>query len=131
MKKQLFGILAASSLVLSACAQKAEKIEAAEVSTIVYKQLSCKQIATEAQRVSNRVGEVTGLQNKAAKDDAVATGVALVVFWPAAFFIKGNKTQAAELSRLKGELVALEDASKAKGCGIVFQKAAAPAEKAE
>jgi|TARA_B110000908_G_C10166400_1_gene408595 hypothetical protein len=39
--------------------------------------------------------------------------------------IKGNKTQAAELSRVKGELVALEQASDAKKCGVIFKKSEA------
>ncbi|MFT6022250.1 MAG: hypothetical protein ACI9PY_000359 [Ascidiaceihabitans sp.] len=128
MKKQLFAVLAASSVALGACAQKAEKIEAAEISPVSFTGLSCKEIGVEAKRVSGRVGKLTGQQNKSAKDDAVATGVALVVFWPAAFFIKGNKTQAAELSQLKGELIALEAASNAKKCGFIFQKTPTPAE---
>ena len=110
---------------MSGCAQNAGKIETAEISPIAYQGLSCKQIAEEAQRVSLRVGTVSGAQNKAAKNDSIATGVALVVFWPAAFLIKGNKTQAAELSRVKGELVALEQASDAKKCGVIFKKSEA------
>ncbi|MFT5786633.1 MAG: hypothetical protein ACI9KK_001993 [Ascidiaceihabitans sp.] len=128
MKIKLIGALFGLTFTLAACAQKADKVEAADVSPIAYQGLSCKQIVEEAQRVSNRVGEVTGEQNFAAKNDAVATGVALVVFWPAAFFIKGNKTKAGELARLKGELSTLEQVSNSKKCGIVFQKATAPSE---
>jgi len=71
------------------------------------------------------------VQNKKVSDDAVATGIALVVFWPAAFFIKGDKQSAAELGRLKGELEALERAGIQKSCDIVFEKpvAATPAKK--
>ena len=112
------------AMALSGCAQKSDKIEAARVSTVGYEKLSCRQIRDEAQKVANRAAELTGQQNKAAQNDAVATGVALVVFWPAVFFIKGNKTQAAELARLKGELSALEEVSEKKKCGIVFQKTA-------
>ena len=111
-------------MALSGCAQKSGKIEAARVSTVGYDKLSCSQIRTEAKKVADRAAELTGQQDKAAQDDAVATGVALVVFWPAVFFIKGNKTQAAELSRLKGELNALEDVSAKKRCGIVFRQKA-------
>jgi len=117
------------AMAVSGCAQNSSKIEAAQVSTIGYDRLSCSQIRTEAQRVAERTGKITGEQNKAAQNDAVATGVALVVFWPAVFLIKGNKTQAAELSRLKGELTALEQVSNRKKCGIVFQKA--PVKKAK
>jgi hypothetical protein len=50
----------------------------------------------------------------------VATGVALVLFWPAAFFIKGDGPAAAELGRLKGEYEALERVSNQKRCGLRF-----------
>lgn len=117
---------------LAGCAQKAEDVTATYISPMAYQSYSCKQIAQEASRVSGRVGELSGVQNKKASDDAVATGIALVVFWPAAFFIKGDKQTAAELARLKGELEALEQASIRKKCGIVFKRAVpAEAEKEE
>ncbi len=74
----------------------------------------------EASRVRVRVGEITGVQNKKVSDDAVATAI----FWPAAFFIKGDKQAAAELGRLKGELEALEKTSIAKNFGIKFERSA-------
>lgn len=123
-------LASAAAVALAGCADKAEDISAAYVSPLAYQGLSCKQIAQEASRVSNRVGEVSGVQNKKAKDDAVATGVAIVVFWPAAFFIKGDKQTAAELARLKGELQALEQTSIQKNCGIVFQRTAPKTEEA-
>jgi hypothetical protein len=52
------------------------------------------------------------------------TGVAIVVFWPAAFFIGGDKQNAAELALLKGEMDAIEQTSIRKNCGIQFQRAA-------
>jgi hypothetical protein len=51
-------------------------------------------------------------------------GVGLVVFWPALLFIPG-KDQSAEVSRLKGEMEALEQAAIAKNCGIQFKPAPA------
>lgn len=68
-----------------------------------------------------------GEQNKKAQNDAVATGVALVLFWPAAFLIKGDQGSAAELARLKGEMDAIERASIARRCGITFQTEKVPA----
>jgi len=38
----------------------------------------------------------------------LATAAAVVVFWPAAFFVGGNGQTAAELAQLKGQLVAIE-----------------------
>ena len=50
------------------------------------------------------------------------TGVAIVVFWPAAFFVGGDGNVAAELGRMKGQMQAIEQASIAKRCGIQFQR---------
>ncbi len=107
-------------VVASGCAQKSDKINAAYVSPVAYQSFSCRQLSEEAQRVSSRASQMMGVQNKQAEQYAVATGVALVLFWPAAFFIKGNKGNAAEVSRLKGEMEAIEKALIKKGCKIQF-----------
>ncbi len=52
------------------------------------------------------------------------TTVGVVIFWPALFFIGGDKGNAAELGRLKGEMEAVEQAATRKNCGIQFQRAA-------
>ena len=44
-----------------------------------------------------------------------------LIFWPAAFFVGGDKQTAAELAQMKGQMVAVEQASNAKKCGIQFQ----------
>jgi hypothetical protein len=87
-----------------------------------YASYSCGQLREEASRVSSRAIQVSGAQDQKASNDAVATGVALVVFWPAAFFIKGDSTTAAEVARLKGEMEAIEQASIQKRCGIQFDR---------
>jgi len=43
---------------------------------------------------------------------------AVVIFWPAAFFVKGDGQNAAELARLKGEFEALEKVSIEKNCNL-------------
>lgn len=118
-------IAACVGMVLSGCAQKSEDIQGAYISPMMYQSYNCQQIEQEARRVSARTAHLTGVQDQKASNDAVATGVALVLFWPAAFFIGGNKENAAELGRLKGELEALESASIQKRCNITFR--AAPA----
>ena len=79
-----------------------------------------RQIAEEASRVSRRAAEVAGVQDSQATKDSVVTGVAIVVFWPAAFFVGGDRASASELGRLKGEADALEQVSIRKSCGIQF-----------
>jgi hypothetical protein len=54
--------------------------------------------------------------------DAIATGVAIVGFWPAAFVLtNGNGRNAAELGRLKGQMQAIEEANIQRPCGLKFQ----------
>ena len=119
-----------SAIIISGCAENSENIQATYVSPLNYNSYTCKQIEQEARRVSSRAAQAAGVQDKNAQGDAVATGVALVLFWPAAFFVGGNKQTAAELSRLRGELDALEQVSIQKNCGIIFNKEPAPAAEA-
>jgi hypothetical protein len=73
--------------VTGACASYSEKTPATYVSPVIYEHLSCRQIAEEAARVSRHAAEVAGVQDSQATKDSVITGVAIVVFWPAAFFV--------------------------------------------
>jgi hypothetical protein len=119
-----WGIVTAAGLaaVTGACASYSEKISATYVSSTIYEHLTCRQIAEEAARVSRRAAEVAGVQDSQATKDSVITGVAIVVFWPAAFFVGGDRASAAELGRLKGEADALEQVSIKKNCGIQFRQ---------
>ncbi|WP_244536983.1 hypothetical protein [Methylobacterium pseudosasicola] len=113
-------LLASSGL--SACASSSDKVAATYVSPIQYASLSCRQIAEESARVSVRASQAAGIQDKKRTDDQVVTAVGVVVFWPALFFIDGDNMHTAELSRLKGEIEALEQTSVQKNCGIQFQR---------
>ena len=123
MRGGILAVFAASAL--AACASKSNEIAATYVSPLQYDTLSCRQLAEEAQRVSHRAAIAAGAQDNQASKDAVATGVAVIVFWPAAFFIGGDKGNAAELGRLKGEMEAIEQTSIRKNCGIQFRQAGA------
>ncbi len=115
-------MMAGLSLGLAGCASSASNIEAAYVSPMNYESYTCAQLEQEAERVSQRAIEVTGRQNQRAARDAVATGVGIVLFWPALFFVRGDGAQAAEVSRLKGEMETIERVSIRKNCAISFQR---------
>ena len=117
MKKSL-ALLSTLTLLFTGCAKKAEDISAIYVSPMQYQHYSCEQLQSEMVRVSAKVSEVAGIQNKAHTRDTVATTVGLIVFWPALFFLaSGDKAE--ELSRLKGEYEALQQASIQKNCSFV------------
>ena len=117
----------ASGLLAASCASKSTDIAAAYISPALYENLTCEQLALEAQTVSARAIAASGAQDKKAGQDQAAMAVGLVLFWPAMFLTKGDGAQAAEVSRLKGEMQAIEDASRRKGCNITFQKPTAKA----
>jgi hypothetical protein len=123
-------VTVALAAALSSCASKPKDIEAAYVSSTLYESLSCDRLREEATAVSARAIAASGTQQKKADNDAVAVGVGLVIFWPALFFAKGDGASAAEVSRLKGEMKAIETASIKNNCGIRFEDPTAqPAKK--
>ncbi len=109
------------ALMLAGCAKDANQVGATYVSPIAYQTYTCPQLAEEAQRVSARAAEASGVQDQKSTNDKVAMGVELIIFWPALLFTKGNDENTAELARLKGSMDAIEQASIQKHCGIQFQ----------
>ena len=61
--------------------------------------------------ISARAATLSGVQDQKRTNDGLATAAAVVIFWPAAFFVGGDKQTAAELAQMKGQMVAIEQAS--------------------
>ena len=118
--------------VLAACASQPEEIGTAYVSPLHYKNFDCDQMGMEAERVSRRVLELRASLKSTADTDAVQMGIGLILLWPTLFFLEGgDKAEALEYSRLKGERGALEKASIQKKCGIAFKPLLPPKKKEE
>ena len=64
---------------------------------------------------------MSGVQDSQRTKDQWTTAAAVVIFWPAAFLVSGDKQTAAELSQMKGQMVAIEQASIVKKCDIKFE----------
>lgn len=122
--KTKIACLVVVALVVSGCSSRSDKISAQYVSPLQYQSYNCNQIRMEMQRLGRRVNEVAGVQDSEATKDSVAMGVGLVLFWPALFFMIG-KDQEQELSRLKGEYEALEQAAIQKDCNVAGELAEA------
>jgi hypothetical protein len=118
------GFVALAAATLCGCASKSADITPAYVSPVMYQQYTCPQLAQEAQAVSQRAAALSGAQDQKHTNDAVATTAAVIIFWPAAFLVGGDKQTAAELGQMKGQMVAIEQASIQKKCGIQFQRPA-------
>lgn len=110
MRKIYILALMSSSVILCGCASSSDEIAADYVSPYTYQDYSCPQLAAEIERIGARVHQVAGSVDSASTNDKVATGVGLVLFWPALFMIKGNGAEQAELARLKGEYDATNEA---------------------
>jgi hypothetical protein len=109
------------SVALAGCASSSSDIVPAYISPVAYQGYTCPQLAQEAQAVSARAASLSGAQDSKRTNDVIATTAAVVIFWPAAFFVGGDKQTAAELGNMKGQMVAIEQASVQKKCGITFQ----------
>lgn len=114
--------IAALGAALGGCASSSAEITPAYVSPVIYQGYTCKQLALEAQAVSTRAASLSGVQDSQRTKDQWTTAAAVVVFWPAAFFVSGDKQTAAELGQMKGQIVAIEQASIAKNCDIKFER---------
>jgi hypothetical protein len=119
-KMRILGIVALGA-ALGSCASSSADITPAYVSPVMYQAYTCPQLAQEAQAVSTRAASLSGVQDQKRTNDGLATAAAVVIFWPAAFFVGGDKQTAAELAQMKGQMVAIEQAANAKRCGIQFQ----------
>jgi hypothetical protein len=120
IKMRILGIVALGA-ALGGCASSSADITPSYVSPVAYQTYTCQQLALEAQSISTRAATLSGAQDSQRTKDGWATAAAVVVFWPAAFFVGGDKQTAAELAQMKGQMVAVEQASIAKKCGIQFQ----------
>jgi hypothetical protein len=114
------GIVALGA-ALGGCASSSSDIAPTYVSPVQYQSYTCQQLGLEAQAISTRAATLSGAQDSQRTKDGWATAAAIVVFWPAAFFVGGDKQTAAELASMKGQMVAIEQASIAKKCNIQFQ----------
>lgn len=114
--RKLFTPFFACGLLIG-CADHADKIQPAYVSPLQYQDYSCKQIRGELARVSRKVNEISGVQDKTASNDSAAMGVGLILFWPALFFIDNND-QHVQLAQLKGEFDALEQVAIQNNCNV-------------
>jgi hypothetical protein len=118
-----------TSLVLVGCASASKDIAANYVSPLQYQSYDCAQLSAEGQRIQSRVSQIGGGLDDAASKDKAVVGVGVILFWPALFFLGGNKQQEAEYARLKGEYDAVQQAAITKKCPGVVVTPEVPATK--
>ena len=115
---KLLLIACVSLSILSACstAQKSSEVKGVRLSVAPYLKMSCKELATEQNKLVRDAESVGGQVDAAYDSDKGAELVAWIIFAPAAFFLEGNAEQASELASIKGQLDAVIDAQKINEC---------------
>lgn len=114
INKFLAGV-ACAAVVLGGCATGSDKVTTNYVSPLKYSSYTCQDIEYEMREIENRVNTLAGKQDDKARNDRIATGVGVVLFWPALFFLAGDDVKN-ELATAKGEFEALEEAARRKEC---------------
>lgn len=105
--------LLALALILGGCASSPETITASYVSPILYRNLSCDQLAEEGHRLLAAYQVAAAKQNQAVTGDAVGV---LLIGLPLSS-MTGNNV-APEVAKIKGEHEAVVRAGREKGCTI-------------
>lgn len=114
MKKTVLAVSIAA--IVAGCAKQPNEIAATPTVTSPYLNMSCRQLSDEANVLNQEVAKLTGQQAQVASNDAVATGVALFLFWPAIFFIGHGSDVEPQLAAAKGQQEAIQRAWTQKGC---------------
>ncbi len=110
-----------STVLLLGCATNPDKMEAAYVSPLKYKDYDCEQIAEEMDYVSQRTTRLHQKLKKENTNDKWQMAAGLILFWPVLFALEGGDgPEATEYSQLKGEFEALRTNSTQKRCGYGY-----------
>jgi len=107
-----------NSMMMGGCATKGGDVSAAYVPASIYSNLGCHEIAQELMDVGLKASELSGQLDNAAGKDAGLVAVGVILFWPALFFVGGDKNKEAQLAQLKGQRDSLLKAAKSKGCNL-------------
>jgi hypothetical protein len=110
--------LVCSVALVAGCATRSDNIQPASVSMIPYRALNCAQVREEVERVSTGIAYAARQQDDAANVDAFGMAVGVAVMPAMLLFTRGDGANAAELSRLRGELEALRTVNIERQCGV-------------
>ena len=119
MSKKVSSVLSVvvAGALMTGCATQPEKIHASYVSPMEYTDYSCTQLQMEMKSVNRKAEALYKDLKQTANDDSAQMAVAIVLFWPALFFLEGGDgPEAAEYAELKGRKDALESAAIQKEC---------------
>lgn len=123
MKRYALIIMVSLLMLTSGCATNPNKIPAAYVSPLKYRDYDCEQLLTEQEHLERRTNELYNSLKKEAKADKWQAGLGLILFWPVLFALEGGDgVEATEYASIKGNYEALRIASLKKNCSLNLEK---------
>ena len=117
-------ILAVILIILASCGSSLAEPKSTYVPPFPYLGFDCPQLAQEARALSSRSAKVAGLQ----QSDPIVHGTennSTTIRWPKAFSLVGDSSIADKLALMRGQMIAIEEASVRRQCSIQFQRAPA------
>jgi|1048.fasta_scaffold91041_1 hypothetical protein len=103
---------------LAACssAKKAAEISPVYIPSTTYSNMTCSQLAQEAEVFRQRIPQAEAAVEKHYSDQKTTEVVAWLLFAPAVFLYDGGQKQSTDLAVLKGQLDAVRQAQMNKKC---------------
>ena len=105
-----------AALLLPACATRPENVVASHVSSSRYSERTCKSLVRELDEVQDALRAQSAKLNDKATQDAVVTGVGVILFWPVLFALGNNAGLEGDVARLKGEEQAIRKQMREQDC---------------
>lgn len=121
--KRAIAIATIATLMLSACATRPDNVVASHVSTSRYADRTCKSLARELDEVQDALRAQSAKLNDKATQDAVVTGIGVILFWPVLFALGNNAGLEGDVARLKGEEQAIRKQMRDADCEVPPPKA--------
>ncbi len=115
-------ILALILIILASCGSSLAEPRSTYVPPSAYLKFDCPQLLQEARAVFTRSSKAAGLQ----QSDPVMIGnqnKSTTVRWPKALSLIGDSSIKDELALMRGQLIAIEEASIGRQCSIIFYRA--------
>ena len=126
----LIGLFLGASVLLSGCAEQAQRVPASYIPSIIYRGASCHELYQERVKLAGYVKHITAEQRNAAQSDTVFVTASALIFWPAIFALPISVDQSAQLATARGHYDALSKAMVEQGCvrgaGPAYAPAASP-----
>ena len=116
--------LAIAAMLLPGCATRPDNVAASHVATSRYADRTCKSLSRELDEVQDALRAQSAKLNDKANQDAVVTGVGVILFWPVLFALGNNSGLEGDVARLKGEEQAIRRQMREADCEVPPAKAA-------